>query len=297
MNRLILKMEFVEIVPIILLPILFGICFGNILVIASMIKFEHLQTAPNVFIANLAAADILTGVISIPVYYVFGFLEERVTFCYIFLYASLLPSIASVSFLTLIAVDRTLCIVKPFFYLRNMTVKRAMLLSVGGWVQAMVSSFWPLILPDVRARGRCGIETFIVQTVWIVHIATFFFQTILFLVLYGIIGYVAHKQAQRIGVETACGETLPNGEAKIRKTMMMILGIFYLCWSPYVIGCMFVYVLGYHQSWLIVFVQVASFLVMCNSVMNPIIYACRDRTFRKAFKSLLHMKRNSDSLE
>ena len=159
----------------------------------------------------------------------------------------------------------------------------------------MVSSFWPLILPDVRATGRCGIETFIVQTVWSVHIATFFFQTTLFLVLYSIIGYVAYKQAQRIGVETA--STLPNGEAKIRKTMMMILGIFYLCWSPYMIGCMFVYVLGYHQAWLIVFVQVASFFMISNSAMNRIIYACRDRTFRKAFKSLLLLKRNSDSLE
>ena len=297
MNSLILKMEYVEIVPIILLTILFGILFGNILVIASMIKFEHLQTAPNIFIANLAVADILAGVISIPVFYVFGFLEETVTFCYIFIYAGLLPSIASVSFLMLIAVDRTPCIVKPLFYLRNMTVKRAMLLSTGGWMQAMVSSFWPLILPDVRARGRCGIETFIVQTVWIVHIATFFLQSISFLVLYGVIGYVAHKQAQRIGVETACEETLPNGEAKIRNTMMTILGIFYLCWGPYMIGCMFVYVLGYNQTWLIVFVQVASFLMISNSVMNPIVYACRDRTFRKAFKSFLCMKRNSDSLE
>ena len=125
----------------------------------------------------------------------------------------------------------------------------------------------------------------------------FFLQTTLFSVLYGIIGYVARKQAQRIVTETACEEALPNGERKILKTMMMILGVFYLCWAPYMIGCMFMYVLGYHRSWLVTFVQIASCLVTSNSIMNPIIYACRDRTFRKAFKSLLRVKRNTGSLE
>ena len=150
------EMEYEHLTSMILVPVLFGILFGNILVIASIIKFEHLQTAPNIFIANLAVADILAGVITTPVFYVFVFLQEWVTFCYIFIYAGLIPAIASVSFLTLFAVDRTLCIVKPFFYLRNMTVKRAMLLSASGWAQAILSSFWPLILPAVRIGENVG---------------------------------------------------------------------------------------------------------------------------------------------
>ena len=135
------KMEYILSNSIICVLISFGIVFGNSLVIASIIKFERLQTAPNIFMANLAVADILAGVITTQVFSCVWFPTKRVTFCYIFIYAGLITAIASVSFLPLIAVDRTLCIVKPFLYLGNMIVKRAMLLSAGGWVLAIVSRF------------------------------------------------------------------------------------------------------------------------------------------------------------
>ena len=101
-----------------------GLRTGNSLVIASVTKFEYLQTVPNIFIANLAAADILAGIF-LPVFYVFGVLQERVDYCYIYIYAAAIPFFASLTFLMLIALDRTLCIAKPFFYERNMTVRRA----------------------------------------------------------------------------------------------------------------------------------------------------------------------------
>ena len=161
-------------ISIIAVLVMFGILFSNSLVIASVIKFKDLHTVPNIFIANLAAADILSGIF-IPVFHVFVIFHERVAFCYIYIYSATIPVFASLIFLMLIAVERTLCIAKPFFYQRNMTVSRASLLSVGGWVFACMNSYWPLILPDVRVRGKCGIETFRVQKFWITYSAIFLY--------------------------------------------------------------------------------------------------------------------------
>ena len=125
----------------------------------------------------------------------------------------------------------------------------------------------------------------------------FLIYTILFLTQHGVIICIARKQDRRIATETACEEAASIGEAKARKTMTLILGIFYLCWGPFVIVCLVVYGIGYGPNWLLALVNVTIILGISNSIMNPIVYACRDHKFRKAFKSLLRINQNCCSRE
>ena len=117
-----------------------GTVFGNSLVIASVVKFEYLQTVPNIFIANLAVADIMAGMVSTPILYAFTYLQSKTTYCYILIVIGAIPFFASISSLLLIAVDRTICIAEPFFYQQRMTGRLAVLLSLCGWACAILSS-------------------------------------------------------------------------------------------------------------------------------------------------------------
>ena len=88
---------------IILVHIMLGIVFGNSLVIASVVKFEYLQTVTNIFIANLAVADIMAGMVSTPILYALTYLQSKTTYCYILIVIGAIPFFASISSLLLIA--------------------------------------------------------------------------------------------------------------------------------------------------------------------------------------------------
>ena len=282
-----------HIIPI---PMVLGIVFGNSLVIASVVKFEYLRTVPNIFIANLAVADIMAGIMSTPILYALTYLQRRTTYCYIFIYVGAIPFFASISSLLLIALDRTIYIAKPFFYQNCMTARGAVLLSVWGWVSAIFFSTWPLILPAVRVKGKCGIEIFVNnKTVSITNMIMFGICTILLVTLYGIIGYIARKQTRRIVAEAASTNIGQKIECRVVKTMALILGIFYLSWGPYLLVCLALYDLDNSPAWLVSLLDVTTLLGISNSLMNPIVYTCRDQGFRKAFKILLGSKRHLGS--
>lgn len=76
----------------------------------------------------------------------------------------------------------------------------------------------------------------------------------------------------------------------------MILGSFTICWLPYVI-VVCVQVISSQKPNIILYMVVLS-VAKINSGINPVIYAWKNRDFRKAFMRLLRCKnpnyRNND---
>lgn len=72
------------------------------------------------------------------------------------------------------------------------------------------------------------------------------------------------------------------------KVVLIIMGSFSLCWLPYlVVACVQIFKI-FHITALVY--NAAFSLAMTNSAMNPIVYAWKSLSFRKAFFSLLHCK-------
>lgn len=71
--------------------------------------------------------------------------------------------------------------------------------------------------------------------------------------------------------------------------VILILGCFTVCWLPYfVVACAQIFRFDSGSS--LTYYKAAFSLAMANSGMNPIIYAWKNRTFRRAFSHLLRCK-------
>lgn len=70
------------------------------------------------------------------------------------------------------------------------------------------------------------------------------------------------------------------------QVVILILGCFTICWLPYfIVACTRIFEFGANSS--LNYYKAAFSLAMANSGMNPVIYAWKNRTFRRAFIHLL----------
>ena len=112
---------------------------GNVSLFVIVHKNPNLRTTTNMFILNLAAADVLVSVLSMPVTMV-TIVKERWVFghtaCVVLGYLTILSFIASVMSLGMIAINRYFYIVKWNTYTNTFPKKRALLshsIHLGGF--------------------------------------------------------------------------------------------------------------------------------------------------------------------
>ncbi|CAH3179371.1 unnamed protein product [Porites lobata] len=121
---------------------------GNVSLFLIVYKNPNLRTITNMFILNLAAADILVSMLSMPVTiitivngcWVFGH-----TACVVLGYFTMLSFIASVMSLGMIAINRYFYIVKWNTYTINFTKTKALLYAAGVWFVSMSLASPPLL--------------------------------------------------------------------------------------------------------------------------------------------------------
>lgn len=94
-------------------------CVGNVMVITAILRFQRLQTITNLFIASLAVADLIMGVVVVP------FSSSNIllnswkfgnVMCNFWTATDILCVTASIETLCVIAMDRYLAIMSPLRY-------------------------------------------------------------------------------------------------------------------------------------------------------------------------------------
>uniref|UniRef100_A0A4X2KW59 Alpha-1D adrenergic receptor n=1 Tax=Vombatus ursinus TaxID=29139 RepID=A0A4X2KW59_VOMUR len=300
---------------------------GNLLVILSVACNRHLQTVTNYFIVNLAVADLLLSATVLPfsaTMEVLGFWAFGRAFCDVWAAVDVLCCTASILSLCTISVDRYVGVRHSLKYPAIMTERKAAAILALLWAVALVVSVGPLlgwkepVPPDDRF---CGITEEAGYAVFS-SVCSFYLPMAVILVMYFRVYVVARRTTRSLeaGVKRErsksadivlrihCRSSGPEDtraakghnfrsslsvrllkfsrEKKAAKTLAIVVGVFVLCWFPFFfvlpLGSLFPQLKPSEGVFKVIF-----WLGYFNSCVNPIIYPCSSKEFKRAFLRLL----------
>ncbi|XP_051764282.1 trace amine-associated receptor 13c-like [Ctenopharyngodon idella] len=275
--------------------------FLNLLVIISISHFKKLHTPTNLIILSLAFADLLNGLIVMPLdaiklietCWYFGD-----TLCSLFMVIMGVLLSASLGNLVLIAVDRYVAVCHPLLYPQKITTTKALMTISLCW---FCSSAYTTALSSSNGRFDTSHKTdacygecyFMMSFTWIVTdlFISLLFPCTLIITLYLRIFYVVHQQVKVINALMKGGKCVMEGsvrrksESKAALTLGIIVAIHILCWLP-----LYIFSLTENTVMSSVIMNFLTWVFYINSGLNPLIYALFYPWFRRSFKHILSLK-------
>ena len=265
---------------------------GNLLVCLAVYKDPRhdLRTPFNLFVVNLAFADLVVGLLveptSIVIHLQEGLTDGPLAGIVVIHLAYFISCTASVLSLAALTVDRYIAVTCPFFYRTRLNSARAGGASLVIWV--------------LSAALSC-----IYFQVGYIKYAFVFANTAAILTL--VILLVSYLRIyRRVHSQFSKSEQLHPGhdqltrrtraaqkEARVTKAFLLVLTAYLLCYAP---SCAMIYVMNlctscscYTVHWL----RDMQFLfVLLNSSLNPFLYSWRLPNFRNAFTIIMRTRPN-----
>ena len=266
-----------------------GMCLftipGNLLVVLAIFidPNKDLKSPFNYFVANLAIADLLVGLVVDPVSVAFhvseGVAKKYLTdlvFIHLPYFATCTASVLSLAALT---VDRFFAITSPLSYRTKLNPKRAAFVAAGIWVFSLSFPFIYLVT---------GYLTYALVFAHTVIIATFLIMLLTYLKIFRVFKDQVKQWDsldQTINEDNLAKRQAVRWEQKVTKTLILI---FLACYLP---SCICIYITNLCSSCSCTLIHwardVPFVLILTNSGVNPFVYAWRFDNFRKAFVKLL----------
>lgn len=256
----------------------------NVLVMAAIVKNRNLHSPMYYFICCLAVSDLLVS-ISNCVETLFILLIDHgvmvledgtarhldnimdVLICCSFM--------ASLSFLGVIAIDRYITIFYALRYHSIMTLQRAALIIVATWVVSIGASTIFIAFDDN-------------QTVVLCLLTYLLFMLTLIMGLYIHMFTLARQHARAISRMHRKHPSPQGTSMKGAITLSILLGVFFVCWGPFFLHLILFVTCPNHPFCHCYFqyFNLCVILVICNSVVDPVIYAFRSEELRKTLKEV-----------
>lgn len=250
---------------------------GNLLVCISFTTFQNLRSLTNYFIVSLSIADLLIATCIMPIWFAVQLhqpqpwptLRNNQTLRRIWHAMDLLFCLGSILSLTAISVERNLAITNPFCYTKWLSPSRVLVTIACLWLYALTVATITTVNPF---GNKSNLSIFIITT-------SYFLPLLILFTMYTQIFIVARRQARRLRQDGALATDL-----KAIKTIAIVIGAFILCYTPFLVVVIWVH---FRISEVALYtVSIVKWLTYFNSCLNPIIYSCFNKTYRKSFKRM-----------
>lgn len=253
--------------------------FGNGLVVGSFIQYSRLRTITNYFVVSLAVADIIVGVISIPIWISilsYSSAEIGVVLKIVYNVLDLFAGTSSILHLVVISMERFFAVVYPIRH-RNTSAKVYNVFLIAVWV-----------IPAAACGSSIELKKTSQEANMLFLFITFFVVP-LFVILFAY-ARIWHTASTRIQPLQQSSRIMKR-DMRIAFTIALVIGFFVIAWLPFfTVQLLLVFC---HQCQpeiysmgLLLFVK---FMHYSNSAVNPIIYAVKIPEFRRAFKQLVKL--------
>ncbi|XP_066936731.1 beta-2 adrenergic receptor-like [Clytia hemisphaerica] len=286
--------------------------FGNSLIIVAVYRIKLLQTPTNALLCSLAITDLLGPIVrllSLGIAMVLGKWTFGCNWCVVSSTLGILFGAGSINHLCLISVERCITInfpykAKQFIHKRSITVAIFIV-----WTVSIVCSLLPFVgVGLVRFTPTmldCEVYLGNEPKLGLVLGGVYFiFPFTVMVIVYTLIFCISvRKQTKQmftysIGRREEKQKQKMKAEMKALKTVMIVVGFFFLLWLPYFITSGLE---PFHPSMVPSWWKRFSFiLAYMNSCCNWIVYGVRNKQMRNAFKSVLgisNKRRTSETSE
>ncbi|XP_066477622.1 glucose-dependent insulinotropic receptor [Tiliqua scincoides] len=273
---------------------------ANVLVIIVIYQLRKKKPCRNyIFILNLAAADLLVGVMCIGEAYDHAtkdLFDTELTLCLLRICLSITPCIGSILTLLLVSLDRYLAVKLPLYYPTLMSKRPIVFALVILWTVSFLVGHLPLIakpLQQPKFLNYCGILNATKSDYLYIICFGIFIPALLTLVCLhvsvGRIAYLHHKQIQHACL---CTDTTVAHlrHFKALRTVLVVIICFILFWGPYYVAALVRAICSSCN----LSVGVKDFLFLLgeiNSLINPFIYSLYSKDIKTQFISLMKCKR------
>mgnify|MGYP001794861380 CR=1 FL=1 len=250
--------------------------FGNALVTGSFIRHRRLRTFTNYFVVSLSVADMLVGLISVPMWMLnLLYSVGDQVFQNIFRSMDIFAGVASILHLMVISLERYYAVAFPVRH-RNTNANTYIILLVLVWVvPALVAATTKYSIENLGKK----------ENILFLFVVFFMFPLLLILFTYAGIWVAARKRIQPMLTSRS-----KKSDMRIAVTIALVVGFFIIAWLPFFVVQLVVVYCGPRscpQAFdprLLLFLK---FMHYSNSAVNPVIYAVKIPEFRRAFRQLV----------
>ncbi|ELT94145.1 hypothetical protein CAPTEDRAFT_64190, partial [Capitella teleta] len=274
---------------------------GNVLVIGAVVCDRKLRKEGNVFIVNLAIADLCVTSVVDP-FSVAGVLVghqwflDRHVLCHAIGSICLVSCVCSLWSIAAISVNRFVLLCRQTLYRKIFTWRSAIHMSLGLWVVAILLDLpnfldWSDHTYDMKTMA-CSYDRTASYS-YTVFFITLFVTIPLFVVVYcniKIYSFVLRSRIRDYASDplTSKNRVLPGKreirqEVKLAKTLFLIFLVFCVCWAPYALVCL---IDRYDRISKDVY-TVAILMAHSSSTLNSILYCATNKRFRDGYRLFL----------
>ncbi|KAL2101326.1 hypothetical protein ACEWY4_003087 [Coilia grayii] len=276
-----------------------GLC-GNALVIYVILRYAKMKTVTNIYILNLAVADVLfmLGLPFIALQLALVNWPFGLSLCRVVMTVDSLNQFTSIFCLMVMSIDRYLAVVHPIKSTRWRKPRVAKMVNLAVWVVSLLVNL-PIIIYSGLISNRdghfCTIvwpeppEAYYTAFMFYTFLLGFFLPLLVICMCYLLIIIKVKSSGIRVG-----STKRKRSERKVTRMVSIVVAVFVFCWLPFYVFNV-TSVTGSISSTPALRSTFACVVVLgyANSCANPILYAFLSENFKKSFQNVLCLQRTS----